>query len=125
MTHLGCAVKPKHEAPVLMKDTPPHRTKEGVQRYRGESLEELGPSSKSIVTRLYYPPKLRDRMEATRKEPIWCSDIITSTQGWRWGAGEQEKVNHLNSLESSIIQLKENMGQCEHDLGSVTSGFLY
>lgn len=39
--------------------------------------------------------------------------------------GEEEKVNHLNSLENSIILLKESMAQCEHDLGSVTFGFLY
>lgn len=85
MTHFGYVAKPRHETPVLMKDTPSCLTEEGFQRYRGESLGELGPSSKSIITRLYYPPKLRDRMEVTCKEPIWCSDImckiIISTQG--------------------------------------------
>lgn len=82
MTHLGCVVKPKHEVPVLMKDTPPRLTKEDVQRYRGESLEELGPSSKSTITRLYYPPKLRDRMEELAKSPYGA---VTSLQAPRVG----------------------------------------
>lgn len=90
MTHFGYVVKPKHEAPVLIKDASPHLTEEGFQRYRGESLEELDPSSsKSIITRLYHPSKLRDWIEVICKESIWCSDImckiIISTQGWRWG----------------------------------------
>lgn len=111
-----------------MKDALPHLPDESFQRYRGESLEELRPSSKNITARLYHPPKLRDWMEVTCKNPIWWNDIICkiilSTQGYKWGERE-EKVNHLNSLENSIMLLKENMTQCEHDLGSVTSGFLY
>lgn len=85
---------------------PPCLAEEGVLRHRGVLLEELGPSSKSIVTRFYHQPKLRDWMEVTSEELVWWSSTMDSHYKHLGlgGVGNrvEGKVNHLNIVENSV-----------------------
>lgn len=100
---------------------PPCLAEEGFQRHRGVLLEELGPSSKSIVTRFYHQPKLRDWMEVTSEELVRWSSIMDSRYKHLGlggvGSRVEGKVNHLNTVENSVSYStqREFLPQCEHD----------